>query len=84
MTGKAEVSVKEKFEDADFEDWRRDCEKGIQAAHKNLENAKELIAPNQSLQKECHRASNLILAQRNLFLISQLQNSKMINVTLSH
>lgn len=62
MTAKAEVSVKERFEDANFEDWRRDCEKGIQAAHKNLENAKELIAPSQSLQKECHRASNLIFS----------------------
>lgn len=57
-----EVSVKDKCEDADFEDWRRDNEKGIQAACKDLENAKELIAPNQSLQKECHRANNLIFS----------------------
>ena len=62
LTTKAEVNVKEKFEDADFEDWRRDHEKGIQAGCKNLENAKELIAPNQSLQKECHRANNLIFS----------------------
>ena len=62
LTTKAEVNVKEKFEDADLEDWRRDHEKGIQAACKNLENAKELVAPNQSLQKECHRANNLIFS----------------------